>query len=81
MAVIDIKPFLKIRPKSKKAYGEKIVCPNPDCASTEYWEFRMKPHIDGSYHVTAAICTSDECDGDTMVEFRDGVIQLPDDTK
>lgn len=70
--VIDLKPYLVKRKWRLKSYGSKVTC--PVCGEDEYWVFYCKKHIDGSIFVTAIVCTSEDCDGDTTVEIEHGVI-------
>lgn len=72
MTVIDLKPFLRKKRRSNLSYGERLCCPN--CDSYDYWRFYSKKHIDGQVYVTAAMCSSDECDGKTVVEFKGGIL-------
>lgn len=70
--VIDLTPYLKRKKHSYRSYGEKIICPVCEC--TDYFRFYSKVHIDKKIYITALICTSDECDGETIVEIKDGVV-------
>jgi hypothetical protein len=68
--VISLLPFLVQKPKSN--YGALIYCPK--CGNYDFFAFASKQHIDGRIYLTAAVCLSDECDGTTVVEFKDGVV-------
>lgn len=70
--VIDLTPFLKRKRKGYQRYGEKIICPVCEC--TDYFRFYSKVHIDKDIYITALICTSEECDGETLIEVTHGVI-------
>lgn len=69
--IIDITVHLN---KQRKAaiLGSRICC--PECDSHEYWKFYVKEHKDGTLHVTTIACTSDECDGNTILAIKDGII-------
>ena len=71
--VIDLRPHIVKKRKSNNAYGERLCC--PVCDSYDYWRFYSKKHIDGKIHITAAMCSSDACDGATVVELDGGVIK------
>lgn len=68
--VISLLPFLVNKPKTN--YGPLINCPR--CGNYDFWSFASKEHIDGRIFITAAVCLSDACDGNSAVEFKDGFV-------
>jgi len=58
--------------RSPRSFGEKVIC--HACESHEYWEIRGKVDAANKFHITAMVCTSDECDRETILEVKDGII-------
>lgn len=68
--VVRLHDYVAGRPMPK---GERICCPK--CDSHEYWKVYSKKHIDGKLYITGIVCTSDECDGVTLIEITGGAIK------
>lgn len=69
--IIDLTPYLKISEHRLKRYGSKIYCPKCEC--TDYFAFYSKVHANKTIYPTVLVCKSDECDGNTIIEIKNGV--------
>jgi hypothetical protein len=68
--VIYLKDYLPNRRRRKRKYGDRICC--PECDAHEFWKVYC---LNEKLEITAIVCTSDECDSETIIPVEGGVLK------